>query len=85
MIINRLFQTWIELAETGELHINHKYSACFKDMAKEISEEKFIELIEKLKKDFNGDSSYHSGVNDGMYHLMRHLIDFEKIKKQGNF
>ena len=31
------------------------------------------ELIEKLKKDFDGDDSYHSGINDGMYHLKRYL------------
>ena len=38
-----------------------------------MTEEKFNKLIETLKKDFDGDSSYMSGVNDGMYHLKRKL------------
>lgn len=32
------------------------------------------ELIERLKKDFNGSTDYHSGVNDGMYHLMHNIL-----------
>jgi len=40
------------------------------------------ELIENLKKDFSGDTSYLSGVNDGMYHLLRSLEKtVEKAKK----
>lgn len=45
-----------------------------------IKEEKFNELIETLKGDFSGDSSYMSGVNDGMYHLKRKLQELNIIK-----
>lgn len=31
------------------------------------------ELVEELKKDFNGSADYMSGVNDGMYHLVEKL------------
>jgi len=36
-------------------------------------------LIETLKKDFTGDISYLSGVNDGMYHLLRNI---DRVSKE---
>jgi hypothetical protein len=35
--------------------------------------EEIEKLIETLKVDFTGDTSYLSGVNDGMYHLKSKL------------
>jgi hypothetical protein len=43
------------------------------------------ELIEKLKKEFSGNISYLSGVNDGMYCLLRNLeskIDWNKLREE---
>jgi len=34
--------------------------------------------IEALKKDFSGSDDYLSGVNDGLYKAMRHLMDMHK-------
>jgi hypothetical protein len=46
---------------------------------------KFIEgtegmdsIISELKKEFSGDASYLSGINDGMYHLYRKLIEWNQ-------
>lgn len=40
----------------------------------------FLEgLIELSKKDFSGDASYLSGVNDGMHHLKRKLLELDLI------
>lgn len=38
-------------------------------------EKVFEKIIEHLKKDFSGSSDYLSGVNDGMYHLKRFLLN----------
>lgn len=34
-------------------------------------------VISELKKDFSGDDSYLSGVNDGMYSLYRKLVELK--------
>lgn len=82
-LTEKLFQLWEDLAEAGELTINNKFTPAYNSAKKEIEElrnakitkEKLTAIIEKLKKDFDGDNSYHSGVNDGMYHLCNYLID----------
>lgn len=40
---------------------------------------KIEKLIEVLKLDFDGDTSYHSGVNDGMYSLYRKLKEIKVL------
>jgi len=39
-------------------------------------------LITELKKDFSGSSDYLSGVNDGMYHLIRNLDHMDKLSNE---
>jgi hypothetical protein len=44
------------------------------------SENAYENLIKTLKRDFSGDVSYLSGVNDGMYCLYHKLVDYGVIK-----
>jgi hypothetical protein len=39
----------------------------------------FNGIIEKLKNDFSGSNDYLSGVNDGMYHLMHKLKEYNYV------
>lgn len=40
-------------------------------------------LIDELKKDFEGNSSYISGANDGMFHLANKLDGIFKLIENG--
>lgn len=50
-----------------------------KNEMEKITKEKIESIIKELKNGFDGDTSYHSGVNDGMYALFHKLNELRLI------
>lgn len=50
------------------------YNKKIDELSVELKEIALTERVEKIKKDFSGSADYLSGVNDGLYTMMRELL-----------
>lgn len=66
---------------TKEQYAKETGKCCFCDKLVEhciceIRRQVFMDkLVNEFKQDFSGNESYLSGVNDGMYHILRKLFE----------